>query len=825
MEKELCFVMGDMLPTIYDAAIQIYSVSRKPQSKKRLSVVHSYATALRGIWINSFGKYHVLSLCAVKNRLMSIMKDYNRAVHGHSRYGSGNKFTARSLNKEWRMKPTYESMKKRGRPVNASTTVAINNDLLDIIRHQEELTGDELIFYKDQRSDRICRLSEHIDTEYETDKENQELAEIAENSFVDPEEYKEVISPTPSRSERYALKQNSPHIQPVELFKAPVKEATKSIVTRPEIRKKRNCTDSVRNTIATISYRTAVSVPKARVAFQTVCQKFYGHRYYLTTDEQKKYEPRLEPIPESDDEADSEPVNKKPKTAKDYEAYRYVLPGPKSVGDYKHLKALQQEISAAQALTSLEEGTRVTLHYDTTGRSRVDGEWPAIILNFLNNDKNKCHMYRLRALFFAHENREEIVNLTLQTLERLSTAIGGAATPKQLWENIYAYMTDSVSKNIKVEQIVSERLGTKHVPIRIFCKSHTCEKLDESCTDILVNIERQLKLSELFTKRQPRLKSFLNQSRCIAESALKSLIKLVTHDTDGKSVSLAKDFDIELEKDGTAKSVSLYKERRFTKLGYSAGSVLDCLTQFKKILNDTHLNNLLVCACKLYLENDYILAALKALSFLTYKVTMPYLNCIEICDQNDLVGENGILKRLSDDLKDGKMDTLKDYHVEWKHVDMSKQQPDSPLDHLILEHMCHKAAAGIDLQCASEYWKDTANPRATQLHKLTYSELQNIPTENLCTERYLAQFGMLASLSAARSNKHFKALRIRDDMMFGKVQEQDVDKRSSSIMKSLDSMELKWTKKQKEKQKERIIKSHEKKRKCNEYRDIITINQ
>ena len=704
METELCFVMGDMLPTIYDAAIQIYSVSKYPPSKKRIVVVHAYAVALRDIWLKSFGEYHVLSLCAIKNRLISIMHDYNNTLL--QRYRSDIKFSIRSLNKEWRMKPISNSSKKRGRrpggrQVKTNASVTCNNDLLDIIRFPEKLTGDELAFYKDQCSDRICRLSEHIDTEYEADKENQESEEIAQNTFSDPVEYREVISETPSRSDRYLNRQNSPHVQPVELFKEPTKHTTISSATRPEIRKKRNCTD----TIATISYKTAVSIPKARVAFQTVCQKFYGHRYYLNKDEQKQYEPNLQPIMECDTEEDSEPNNKRPRTAKDYEAYRYVLPSPNSVGDFKHLKALQQEIAAGKALSSLEEGTRVTMHYDTTGRSRVEGEWPAIILNFLNNDKNKCRMYRLRALFFAHENREQIVALILQTLERLSTAIGGAASPKQLWENTYAYMTDAVSKNLKVEQIVSDKLGTKHVPKHILCKSHTCEKLDESCIDVLVSIERQLKLSELLTKRQPRLKSFINQSKCVAESALKSLIKLVTHSSDGKSVSLAKEFDIELENDGTAKSVSLYKERRFTKLGYSAGSVLNCLPQFQKILNDTHLNNLLVSACKLYLENDYILAAFKALSFFTYKVTMPYLNCIEICNQNDLVGENGILKKLSDGLKSNKMDTLKDYHVEWKHVDMSKQQPESPLDHLILKYMCHKAASVISDTFSIEYVK------------------------------------------------------------------------------------------------------------------------
>ena len=45
----------------------------------------------------------------------------------------------------------------------------------------------------------------------------------------------------------------------------------------PEIRKGRNTLPKVKDTIATVSYRTRISVPKARVASQTVCEKLYGH--------------------------------------------------------------------------------------------------------------------------------------------------------------------------------------------------------------------------------------------------------------------------------------------------------------------------------------------------------------------------------------------------------------------------------------------------------------------------------------------------------------------------------------------------------------------
>ena len=118
-------------------------------------------------------------------------------------------------------------------------------------------------------------------------------------------------------------------------------------------------------------------------------------------------------------------------------------------------------------------------------------------------------MYPLRALFFTFEDRDQIVKLILETFERLAAATGGNKSSKELWENIYAYMTDATSKTLKVEYEVSKQLGTKHVLIHLLCKSHTCEKLDESFINIQVKIEQQLKMAEMITNRQPNLLSFI----------------------------------------------------------------------------------------------------------------------------------------------------------------------------------------------------------------------------------------------------------------------------------------------------------------------------
>ena len=136
-------------------------------------------------------------------------------------------------------------------------------------------------------------------------------------------------------------------------------------------------------------------------------------------------------------------------------------------------------------------------------------------------------------------------------------------------------------------------------------------------------------------------------------------MKLVSHEESAKPTSLFKECDMQLEKDGVHKSLSLYEERRFTKLGYTAGEIVECIPQFEKILEETTHQNMLVEACALYLESEYIIAAMRALANFTYMVTMPYLNLIEKSDQNMLMSKLRELWVV--DLQKGRMDTLEDY--------------------------------------------------------------------------------------------------------------------------------------------------------------------
>ena len=290
------------------------------------------------------------------------------------------------------------------------------------------------------------------------------------------------------------------------------------------------------------------------------------------------------------------------------------------------MQAVQHEMEAAISLYSVSPNEKVTLHYDATTRNHIDGEWVAL-----------NQMYRLKPLFFAKETAENIASLIVETYERLasaaSTALKTPVSAEALWKNTSHFMTDAVSKNLNVPSFIAKKLKTSHFPSQLLCKAHTVEALDKSNLHVLAHIENALNLREHLVNITPHLRSFYRGKSTVVVCGINALLK----DNSANSVSLANEFDSIVEMAGEVKHMSLYHERRFTALGYAAAAILAAWFLLKKLLMDTSANNLLVQACKLYLESDVFLTELKVLAYFTHKVTLPLLNCIAIGNQNDLV--------------------------------------------------------------------------------------------------------------------------------------------------------------------------------------------
>ena len=68
-DTNVILILGDALPTYYDVAISLFSVTAKPGSAKMKETIHKYAVALIGLWEKSFGYKHIMSRKSVVGRL------------------------------------------------------------------------------------------------------------------------------------------------------------------------------------------------------------------------------------------------------------------------------------------------------------------------------------------------------------------------------------------------------------------------------------------------------------------------------------------------------------------------------------------------------------------------------------------------------------------------------------------------------------------------------------------------------------------------------------------------------------------------------------
>ena len=821
MGERIIFVLGDKLPTIYDVAISIYNVVSKPNSGGMKNCIQAYVTALINVWIKSFGKKHLITRTPITKKVETIIKHYQNNVYIEATRRKPKhkgevmlKKSVRQLNREWSRKSISWSKKQK----------SLINGLFDIGCNMDKLTGDEREFYIDQQATRIGSLSKEIDTEFaiEEQQEEEQRAEATANAKMElqymmdvedevndetDEEYQDEDSLNVSSSSLNISRTRSGHSR-VIANSTHVGVQINSEFGRPKIRKTRDCTNEIKATCAEVSVRCNISTEQSRIAVQTVCRGLYNHNFYLSKEEAIEHEPSLEIFKSTSPKPSkrSKPKEKIPSSINDYRVYENVLPTPKTLNDFKQVLAIQHERDAAVALSTMKPGTKVTLHFDATSRSKIDGDWPCLILIFSDNRR-----FSLRPLFFAFEDRAQIIRLIVETLMRLAATIStpeSESTAATLWEKITALMTDSVSKNLHIGEGVAKDLDSKHVPLHLLCKSHPVEAFDRSNLAVLESIEKKVEFRKKLETINPSVRSFL-RGKTVVECAINSILSLVSHDKSANSTNQADLFDHILQREGQVKHIAMYYERRFTKLGYSAASILQAMPYLRMLLDETHLSNQHVEIVRMFLDSEFLLTELSVLAYFTHTITLPFLHFVEVNTQEDLLE---MFPRLYKDLLDGKMDTLKDYVVHYPHVKVKK--PSTDLELQILNMMTVATADVFSLQAGREYGfgkhKDEA-PRATQLHLLSPEERDRLPTNNLDSERQLSVFGKRAPVAKFR-NKKFTAKGIRNDVTLFKSQTFKTEpcKNFNSIVKILSNMETRWVAEQKTYNTQRILAKIEK---------------
>ena len=89
----------------------------------------------------------------------------------------------------------------------------------------------------------------------------------------------------------------------------------------------------------------------------------------------------------------------------------------------------------------------------------------------------------------------------------------------------------------------------------------------------------------------PAVKSFLRGNTIVVEAAITSILSLVSHNKSAHSTNQANLFGYIVQREGQIKHIALYYECRFTRLGYSAASILQSLPYLHMLLNKSNLSN------------------------------------------------------------------------------------------------------------------------------------------------------------------------------------------------------------------------------------------
>ena len=153
----------------------------------------------------------------------------------------------------------------------------------------------------------------------------------------------------------------------------------------------------------------------------------------------------------------------------------------------------------------------------------------------------------------------------------------------------------------------------------------------------------------------PGIKSFTRGCTSLVGCGIKTILNFISHDKSASPTNQAQLFDVICQREGATKKYSFYQERRFDKLGYLAGAILDAIPLLEIVLNECSTENLHTESVRLFINCEFFLTELAVSSFFSYHVSFPLLYCVEVSDQSKLCE---ILPKLHKDLLENKTDTL-----------------------------------------------------------------------------------------------------------------------------------------------------------------------
>ena len=273
----------------------------------------------------------------------------------------------------------------------------------------------------------------------------------------------------------------------------------------------------------------------------------------------------------------------------------------------------------AQKIAEAPSNATVTLH-DDGSRAQGCGGYSVSGVTLPGKELGTTEYYPFPTLPIARETRENLADLKLTLLSILATC--GDVTRQNLWTKVDFVMTDSVSHNKGVEELVAKALELDHMPSHLLCNVHPSLMFVREMMKLCVKIDTTLTPDKIYAGFAITI---TDQQISVFQNCVDCTLRLVSRDFNHKAWNKAEEFELFLAPRKI--QIKRLQMERFNSLVHSAAVFLQVDPLVTEFLDKyEHITNQLACLVRSFQTLDYIRVLAGVVVAMASHLILPYIS-------------------------------------------------------------------------------------------------------------------------------------------------------------------------------------------------------
>ena len=273
----------------------------------------------------------------------------------------------------------------------------------------------------------------------------------------------------------------------------------------------------------------------------------------------------------------------------------------------------------AQAIVDAPSNASISLH-DDGSRAQGCGGYSVSGVTLPGDQAGTTEYYPFPTLPIAKETRENLAELKLTILALLATC--GGVTRQSIWSKVDFVMTDSVSHNRGVEELVAKELEVDHLPAHLLCNVHPSLMFVREILKLFVEIDTTLTPQKIYAGFAVTL---TDQQISVMQNCIDCCLRLVSPDFNHKAWNKSEEFQLFLAPE--KHQIKRLQMERFNSFVFSAATFLSIDSKVTEFLAKyEHITNQLACLVRSFNTLDYVRVLAAVVVALGSHLILPYIS-------------------------------------------------------------------------------------------------------------------------------------------------------------------------------------------------------